>query len=182
MPEPVVVDPAAEPVDPPVDPPAEGGEGEPEPVRDPEAIARNNQKLTDELKNTRVRLAELEADAEAKRVAALSEHEKAIETARKEAAAEVRSEFETQIAQERIRARATGVLVAPDDAVLYIDVADLDDSTPETIDAAIDELVKAKPHLKAKGAAKRGINQGPQGEPPTGDNPNDWIRRSLGRG
>lgn len=156
----------------------QGGAGG-ESVRDPEAVLAKNKELTGELSAAKTKLAEFETAAEERRKAALSENDKAVEAAEQTGYDKAAAEFGTQLLDERIYARAAGVLADPSDAVSLLDKTDLDMNDAKALDKAIAALVKAKPHLKAT-QRRTGINQGPQGEPaPTGD-ANDWLRGVLG--
>ncbi len=112
----------------------------------------------------------------------MTEQEKAIEAAKKEATEEVDARYQVLLKTERLRARASGKVNDPDDAIrlLNLDAIDLDDT--EGMDAAIAELIKQKPYLAAKYTVPT-IDQGPQGKDPIPkEDANSWLRRAIGGG
>lgn len=106
-----------------------------------------------------------------------SEHEKALEQARKEAGESARTETLTaanaRIVRAEVKAAAGGKLADPNDAIrlLDLDEFEVDDEgniDPKAISKAIDELVKSKPYLAANGGKRfqgggDGGNQGGSG-------------------
>ena len=99
------------------------------------------------------------------REGAMSEQEKAIEEARREAAEAARNEVLTEVRGKRlaveIKAAATGKFADPDDAVAFLTTADLDPDDTAAIGEAIEELLMKKPHLKAGATQANGhIDQG----------------------
>lgn len=97
----------------------------------------------------RQRLEELEA-------ASKSEHEKALDSARKEASKEARqqvmSEVNARILKAELRAAAAGKLADPEDAIRLLDLDEFKVTDDGEVDAgaiskAIDSLLKEKPYL-----------------------------------
>ena len=85
--------------------------------------------------------------------------------------------------------QAAGKLADPTDVVL-IDMTSLTDPDDiEAIDAAIAELLEAKPHLAATGTPppSKTHEQGPRGTVPVGsktqgEQAENWLRTQFGRG
>lgn len=126
------------------------------------------------------RLAKLEADGK-------SESEKAIETARKEAADQARSEEQAKwklvVLDAKVAAKATQKLADPDFARLIdldgIEVAE-DGSIKGDLDGAIDRLLKEKPALAATAGTRASIDQGAQGGP-SGESAEESFGRQLAK-
>lgn len=109
----------------------------------------------------------------------MTDQEKLIEQAKKEATEEVDARYQVLLKTERLRARAAGKVNDAEDAIrlLDLDAIDLDDT--EGMDAAIATLLKAKPYLAAKYTVPS-IDQGPQGkEVDPKEDGNTWIRRAI---
>lgn len=132
--------------------------------------------------------ADASAAAEKAREKTLTESEKAIEAARKEAAETARSEaataYQQRLASAELRAAAGGRLKDPADAARFIDLADLEfdkngDLDSKAATAAVDRLLKEKPYL-AQGVPQRGTaDGGNRGGTPPGDM-NSLIRQAAG--
>lgn len=123
-----------------------------------------------------------ETQAQADKLASLeaatqTDQERALEAARKEAAdaarAEVEAQYRRQLLEARILSRAAGKFVDPADAVRFADPAMWDgDTSDDEIDAAIAEVIEAKPYLAhgaatghpANGAATQGVQTGAVGQ------------------
>jgi hypothetical protein len=102
-----------------------------------------------------------------------SDLEKAVAAARKEGMTEAQQAANARLIQAEVRARAAGKLADPADAARMLDLAGFkigDDGEPDgaAIDAAIGELVKAKPYLAAKAFQGTGDGGAPGREPATG--------------
>ena len=154
-------------------------------IEDPEALWRSHEKYRHEAHGLRRQLDQAQGELEDQKQASMSEHEKALAKAVKEAEERVRDEMGGQILTQAIKAAAASKMNDPADAIHWINPEGLDPDDPEGIDKAIDELLKAKPYLATAPNGGRGrIDQGPQGgrapEPAvTGD---DWLRSVAGRG
>lgn len=187
--------PAVEPQTPPADPADGSGAGSadtPVEATPEDLLEMVRKKDAENVKLKKERKADAKELARLKAIEAdqMSEQEKAIETAKAEARSEVELEFKVQLLGERIMRAATGRLADPSDVVL-IDFSDIDDPDDiKAIDAAIDELLKAKPHLAAENApppADPGReDQGPQGRavtpnPTQGQLAEKWLRGQLTR-
>lgn len=116
-----------------------------------EKAARAAEKERDELK---VRLEKLEADA-------MSDQEKAIEKARKEAASEARVERDQYWSSKFVQAEAKAVAakkLADADDIRLLDLSTFkvkeDGSIDGDISKAVDNLLEAKPHLAATGTQR----------------------------
>lgn len=149
------------------------------------------------------RNAKANADAQAKLAAAekrlreldtsKSDHEKQLDIAREEAAANARLEAlqkaNARILKSEVRAAAGGKLADPEDAVRFLDLDTFDVSEDGEVDAkaiasAVDRLLKEKPYLSADAGMKRfgDANQGARGKPGAGGTSmNDLIRQKAGR-
>lgn len=157
------------------------GEGEQEKVRDPEAVLAKNKELVRKLNEATARLDEFEKAAEERRLAEMSEAEKAIEAAEKAGYERAAQELGVQLLKERVIARAHGLLQDPTDAVALIDISELSLDDEESIDKALQALVEAKPHLRVRKGGQS-IDQGPVGERTNASaSPNDWLRSVIGR-
>ncbi|MEU9560356.1 hypothetical protein [Streptomyces fumanus] len=102
--------------------------------------------------------------------------------------AEIRSEFQTQLAETAIKAEAKGRLHDPADALLFIKPTDVDTSDDKAIAKAVDDLLKARPYLAKSADSGEGKPWGDVGggktpsiepEPAT---PEDRMRRAYGAG
>ncbi|MET8880563.1 hypothetical protein [Streptomyces rubiginosohelvolus] len=100
--------------------------------------------------------------------------------------AEIRGEFQTQLAETAIKAEAKGRLQDPADALLYIKSADVDTSDDAAVTKAVDDLLKARPYL-AKAEAESGPKpwgevgggKAPSTEPEPAT-PEERMRRAYG--
>lgn len=109
--------------------------------------------------------AKLEAELEEFRKNQMSDVEKQIDEARREAAEAARQDVLTEVRGKRlaveIKAAATGKFTDPDDAVAFLSGDDLDPDDSEAISGALDRLLEQKPHLKASATRATGdIDQG----------------------
>ena len=163
---------------PPELPPAADDEGD-----DLEALRRNNEKLKQEQSSLRGRLTKAEKALEETQKAQMSEQEKMLEEAFQKGVAETTTVYATKLLQQSVLRLATGKMADPTDAVKLLDLDDLDPDHPEGIEAAIDELLKQKPHLAVPVNSKGKIDQGPQGKgaQPAEPSGNDWLRSVAGR-
>lgn len=104
-------------------------------------------------KDLEKRLADLEG-------ASKTEHEKALDAARQEAADAAKAEVQAELHQERVESAiiraASGKLADPQDAVVHlaakIEVGDDGRPDAKKVASAIDRLLEQKPYLKADGA------------------------------
>ena len=166
-------------------PPPEDHEDEPT-IDDPAKLKSQFDKKKAENVNLRTRATTAEERAtkaekalEEYQQQTMTEQEKAIEQAKKEATEEVDARYQVLLKTERLRARASGKVNDPDDAIrlLDLDAIDLDDT--EGMDVAIAALLKAKPYLAAKYTVPQ-IDQGPQGkELEPKEDANTWLRRAV---
>lgn len=119
-----------------------------------------------------------------------SESEKALDKARKEARKEAEAEFEKERRSDRLQvavAKHARELADVDDVVLNLERADTDGLFNEegrvndkALEAALEELLKSKPHLKASGAGKPpGSADGGEGEGGGAVSMNDLIRGRI---
>jgi hypothetical protein len=163
---------------PPEPPPAAEGEGD-----DFDALRTNNEKLKHEISSLRGRLTKSEKELETTRQAQMSDQEKQLEEAFQRGVAETTTVYATKLLQQSVLRLATGKMADPTDAVKLLDLDDLDSDKPEGIEAAIEELLKAKPHLAVPVNSKGKIDQGPQGKTPqpSEQSGNDWLRSVAGR-
>lgn len=175
---------------------------EPDPVTepDPDPVAATPEELLEQLRkkdqeNVKLKKNKRDNDKELERLRAIeettkSESEKAIEAAKTEGRTEAEAEYKSRLLAERIMRRATGVLADPSDVVL-IDFSTIDDADDEAqIDAAIEALLEAKPHLAATEGdgllpAPTTVLQGPRGKVTQtkltqGQQAEKWLRNQLG--
>lgn len=130
----------------------------------------------------------MQAEIEKIKSAALPEAERAIEEARKTAAAEIEQKWKAKTAEAHVIAVATKKLEDPEDAVAFLD--DLgqfidDDGKPDrkAIEKEIDDLLKRKPHLAVNGGRRRvgDGDGGARGVAAPADDMNALLRRAAGR-
>jgi hypothetical protein len=127
----------------------------------------------------------MQTELETTREASLSEAEKAIATARREARAEALTEVNARVIRAEARALATGKLADPNDIENFIDLRgfEVDDEghvNAKAITKAIDDLIKSKPYLAAQRVGGD-ADAGARGAAPSnkGDM-NSLIRRAAG--
>lgn len=114
-----------------------------------------------------------------------TEQEKAIEQAKNEGRSEATSALVDKLTRTEIRVAASGKLADPDDAPAFLGdlsrfVGKDGEVDTKAITSAIDDLLKAKPYLAAKGRA--GSLPGGGKNPPAGVSINDDIRARMRRG
>lgn len=133
-----------------------------------------------EAKRTEAELAKL-------RESSMSDQEKAIEQARREARLEANGAFNKRLVQADVRAAATGKLTDPEDAIRFLDldafgVNDDGDTDKKAITAAVAQLVKDKPYLAAGATRPTGdADQGARGAGAGSSSMNDLIRNAIRR-
>lgn len=145
-------------------------------------FARKNE--TD-AKAMREEVAGLRTELEQYRQAAMTEAEKAIETARSEARAEAMTVANGRLVNAAILAAATGRLADPSDALALLDLSTFEVSDDGTVDSsavetALSGLLESKPHLAAGGtkpSSLPGATASNKTQPPS---VNDLIRRAAG--
>lgn len=144
-------------------------ETEDEPLRPEGKKALEATKARLKAANAKAKAAEERAEALAS--AQMSEQEKAVEAARKEASETSSSKYRTRIITSEIKAAAGGKLADPGDAVRLLDLNqfeldDNDELDPQALEKAIAGLLKAKPYLAADkprftGSADQGARSTP---------------------
>lgn len=149
-------DPATDPAVPPVTDPAT------DPATDPEADLGDAGKKALRTERDARKSAEKERDDALAEVKRLQRSNAAVRGTDLEAIkAEIRGEFQTQLAETAIKAEAKGRLQDPADALLFIKAADVDTSDDAAVTKAIDDLLKARPYLASADT--------PSGSQPWGD-------------
>lgn len=165
--EPATTEPTAPP------PPPAGPVGEdPNKLPDDHPVLAALKKANKEAETFRRKLAAVEE-------ASQTEAERAVAAAKAEGFAEAMESANKRIIMTEVRAAATGVLVDPDDAVLYLDLDEFEvagngDVDTKSIASAVAGLVNAKPHLAA--GAKPHALPGGGAMPSTGSSIDDKIR------
>ncbi len=130
-------------------------------------------------------LKQAQAELDAAREAAMSETERLIAQARREARDEALSEAHTRLVRAEARALATGKLADPSDISSFIDLTTFEVDADGNVDsaaitAAIDALIKSKPYLAAQRVGGD-ADAGARGAAPrTTGSMNDLIRRAAG--
>jgi hypothetical protein len=176
-------------------PPAEQGTnddtGTPPPPQGDDGLGEAGKKALDAERATRRaaerRAKELESELTKFRESSMSEQEKAIAAAKREAITEATSTFNKRLVAAEVRAAAAGKLADPEDAIRFLDLDqfkanDDGDVDKKAITKALDELVKTKPYLAAGATRPTGdADQGARGGP-AGGSMNDLIRGAVGRG
>lgn len=145
--------------------------------KDAEKVAKAAEKERDDIKS---RLEKLEADA-------MSDQEKAIEKARKEASDEARQQererFSSLLVSQEAKVVAATKLADPDD-VRLLDLSAFKVKDDGTIDGdiakAVDDLIESKPHLAANGAPKKPSGSADQGPRSTKSTDTD-VKPGIGR-
>lgn len=128
-----------------------------------------------------------EAEMAKLRESSMSDQEKAIEQARREARAEATGAFNKRLVQADVRAAAAGRLTDPEDAIRFLDldtfaVNDDGDTDKKAIAAAVAQLVKDKPYLAAGATRPTGdADQGARGAGAGSSSMNDLIRNAIRR-
>jgi hypothetical protein len=149
--------------------------------------AGSQRQVLQDLAEERKTRQKLEKDLDDLKAKHLTEHEKAVEAARKEGRDEVLSTVNARVVKAEIRAAAAGKVQDVDDVeALLGDLTRFVDSKNEVktkeISSAIDELVKAKPYLAATATAGRPkALQGGAATASSGVSINDAIRQAAGR-
>lgn len=141
-----------------------------------------------ERKKAERRAKDLDAELVKFREASMSEQEKAVEAARREARAEALQSVNQRLVAAEVRAAAGGRLADPEDAVRFLDLEQFpvsDDGEIDTraIAAAVDGLVKQKPYLAAGATRPAGdADQGARGTAMAlnGDPLLDSLKAKLG--
>jgi hypothetical protein len=172
--------------DPPKNPPP-GGDP---PPGDDDGLGEAGKRALDAERNARKaaerKARDFETELNRFRESSMSEQEKAIEQAKREARAEATTAFNGRLVQAEVRAVAAGKLADPEDAVRFLD---LDEFTVDgdgkvdrkPITGAIEKLLKDKPYLAASATRPTGdADQGARGGP-AGSSMNDLIRGALRR-
>ncbi len=152
-----------------------------------ERLRREREKIGD-LDELRRKAGELDKLRDAQK----SELEKAVENARREAAAEATTAatktLNRRLLQAEVKAAAAGKLSNPEDAVALLNMDGFvvsDDGSIDTkpIERAIDQLIKDKPYLAGAGAPPRpGSGDSGARRPANGGvDMNDLLRKAAGR-
>jgi hypothetical protein len=129
---------------------------------------------------------EAQAELEKLREASLSETERAISQARREAREEATRDLNSRLVRAEAKAVATGRLADPEDIVRYVDLSQFEVDENGNVDVKalnkeIDTLLKAKPYLAAQRVGGD-VDSGARGKVTTGNDMNSMIRRAAGRG
>jgi hypothetical protein len=141
-------------------------------------------KLLNTLSNLRQQARTAEQQAEATRVAALSDVERQIEAAKVAGRTEAESTMKTQLVKAQVEAKAAAAnFQDPADAHGFIaDLSALD--TEEAVAKAVADLATNKPYLLKRNAPPPKLEGGKQGGNASneGENgPNAWLRGALTR-
>lgn len=128
----------------------------------------------------------LQDELDALKQQSMSDTEKAIEKARKEASDEARSEvqraYDRRIVAAEVKALAAGKLTDPGDAVRFLDLDQFKvtdgDVDAKAVGKAIDELIKDKPYLSAAARKPGGGDGGARG---TASGNGDWLKDAIAR-
>jgi membrane protein involved in colicin uptake len=127
-----------------------------------------------------------QAELEKAREATLSETERLVAQAKREAREELQAEYAKKVVRAEVKAAATGKLSDPDDALIFIDVNEFDVDEDGQVDSkeiskAVEQLLKSKPYLSAAQRVGGDVDGGARGKASTtsGDM-NALIRRAAG--
>lgn len=133
------------------------------------------------------RAKELDGELARLREQTMSDQEKAIEKAKREATAEANKTFNSRLVQAEVRAAAAGKLADPEDAIRFIDLSgiaiDGDGAVDKkAIEKELTDLLKARPYLAASATRPTGtVDQGARGGAGDGGDMNALIRGAFGR-
>lgn len=133
------------------------------------------------------RVKDLEAELNKFREQSMTETEKAIAAAKREALEEAQKSFQRRLVQAEVRAMAAGKLNDPEDAIHFLDLDDVAVGEDGTIDKKaltkkLDDLVKAKPYLAGGGTRQSGgADQGARGGQQVVSSMNDIFRSATRR-
>jgi membrane protein involved in colicin uptake len=126
-----------------------------------------------------------QAELDKAREASLSESERLVAQAKREAREELQAEYATRVIRAEVKAAATGRLSDVNDALVFLDLNgfEVDDDgnvDNKAVTKAIDELIKSKPYLAAHRVGGD-VDGGARGKPTTtsGDM-NSLIRQAAG--
>lgn len=165
----------------------EGAAPPPNGKKDDEQGAGSSASVLADLAKERDRRQALEAELEAEKSKHKTEHEKALDEAKKAGAAEAELAANRRIVRSEVKAAAGGKVSDPEDAAALL--GDLDrfivkgEVDTKAIAAAIDELVKSKPYLAASSGKKpAALPGGGKDQAASGSSFNDEIRRRIHRG
>lgn len=154
----------------------------------PESISLEEaKKLRSEAAGLRRRLKDLETEDETRRQASLSDHEKALEKARQDSAAEVAGRFHVAIRRSEVRAALSAAGVQPGMIELAAKADDFsslkvnDEGEVEGLSTALDAFRKKMPALFQPAARPTSFDGGPRGTPASTNDMNAVIRRMAGR-
>jgi hypothetical protein len=124
----------------------------------------------------RTRLREAESELAQFREAQMSETERAVAEARRDAEQGMRAE----VTMSRLREVAAGRLANPADAVVFCDLGNVDLDEPGTLDAEISRIIDERPYLAVQQQAPS-IEQGPRQTPKAAPTFQDYMKQQLGR-
>ena len=147
------------------------------------ALSRKHEKAERE---HRKRLETLETEATARAEEAMTETDRAIAAAKTETEERLSGEYRTERLANALTARASGKMQDPTDAPRFAKALDdLDPGDTEALDAAIAEILEAKPYLAPSSAATSGnsADGGPKGSS-SDDEPtsiSDYVERDRKR-
>jgi hypothetical protein len=176
----------------PATPPPAGTTTPPAPSTPPPAAttetgaAGSPEQIRADLADERRRRQAAEADLEKLRKQHQTDEEKKLDEARNEGKAEATKTLTTKLVRAEVKSLATGKFADPADAIAHLrdelDTLVTKDGDPDTkaIEAKLDALLKAKPHLGGK--ARPTPIPGGAGNQPTTTSFNDTIRRQARRG
>lgn len=126
-----------------------------------------------------------QAELEKAREATLTEADRLIAQAKREARDELQAEYASRVVKAEVKAAATGRLSDVNDALVFIDPTQFEVDEEGNVDSkaigkAIDELIKSKPYLAAQRVGGD-VDGGARGKPTTtsGDM-NSLIRQAAG--
>lgn len=132
--------------------------------------------------------AALRSELEKLRESQMGESEKALKKAREEGEQSAMTRLQAERVLDRVEVLAAKTFADPEDARLRLAsrVGDLTtgEGSPDAkaIQAALDDLLKDKPHLAATPSRARGdIDQGARGTKASGDDMNQMLLRAAGR-
>jgi hypothetical protein len=123
----------------------------------------------------RSRLREAEAELATFREAQMSETERAVAEARRDAEAGMRAE----VTKSRLREVAAGRLANPADAVVFCELGNVDIDEPATLDAEVSRILDERPYLGVQQSAPV-IDQGPRQSPKAAPTFQEYMKQQLG--
>lgn len=149
------------------------GDAPAETVDNGDSAAKKARREAQALRN---RLREAEAELAKYQEAQMSETERAVAEARRDAEQSMRAE----VTKSRLREVAAGRMANPADAVVFCNLENVDLDDPASLDAEIGRILEERPYLGVQ-QAPTSIDQGPRATPKAAPTFQQYMAQQLGR-